>query len=825
MQLTIATAKSRTSKSWKNQTVTWDALVGTLTSAVYSNESVQEYTGMNAEQRSRIKDAYGGFVAGELRNGSRRKSDVVNRSCICLDADYANKNFVERAESALRPWAYVMYTTHSHTAAKPRWRIVVPLSKAITPDMYEPLARAFTDSIGMGFFDPTTYDVNRLMYFPSTPKDGEFIALTNPSSSAPCDAEAFLADRYSDWRDVAQWPQSDSEIRLYRRKLGRQADPLTKPGLIGAFNRVYRIADAIEEFLPGVYVPTGTEGRWTYAGGTTVGGGVEYDDGVFFYSHHATDPAGGRLCNAFDLVRLHLYGEMDLDAKDDTPVNRLPSYAAMQAYAQKMKPVVAEMVLKSTGLTEDDLAGMDEYIEESQGAEVADSADVTESAVAEPPPKPDTSWIGEFDTLKNGKVANTAKNALLVLRNDPRLKGCVGIDTFANRLAVRKKLPWQRASKGHFWEDADDAQLRNYMADKYGIVGRSIIDDALIAVINENEFHPVRDYLSSLTWDGTERLTTLLHDFLGAEDMPYTEAVTKCWLTAAVKRAFEPGCKFDYCLVLAGPQGIGKTSILNWLGGKWFSDSLYSLNGRDAMDQIQGSWLIELGEMQATTKAENETVKAFISKREDSYRAAYGKRTEVKPRQCVFAGTTNDYEFLKDRTGSRRFWVVRVYGDGTLGYDDMTAAERDQVWAEAVQLYKAGYDTELPVEVRGEAREIQEAHTEGSEKVGLILDYLNSHVLVDKSGMTPEEILNYEPGDAPERERLRGKVCALEIWIKVFGGNVRNMRNADAREINTILGNVSGWHKYKDGRGKLRFDELGPQRAYIRNDSEYGKVF
>lgn len=819
MQLTIATAKSRKSKSWKNQTVTWDALVGKLTSTVYSNESVQEYTDMRAEQRSRIKDAYGGFVAGELRNGSRRKSDVVNRSCICLDADYATKNFVERAESALKPWVYVMYTTHSHTAAKPRWRIVVPLSKAITPDMYEPLARAFTDSIGMSFFDPTTYDVNRLMYFPSTPKDGEFIALTNPSSSAPCDAEAFLADRYSDWRDVAQWPQSDSEIRLYRRKLGKQADPLTKPGLIGAFNRVYRIADAIEEFLPGVYVPTGTEGRWTYAGGTTVGGGVEYDDGVFFYSHHATDPAGGRLCNAFDLVRLHLYGEMDQDAKDDTPVNRLPSYAAMQDYARTMETVVAEVVEnKEPGLTEDDLAGMDAYIDEGQIVEVADAPAPAEE-------KKSNAWKGKFElNAKGNGITNSAKNVLIILRNDERLKGTVGLDTFANRIAVKKKLPWREVADNPFWTDADDARLRNFLANAYGIIGRSVIDDALTEYINESAFHPVRDYLDSLTWDGKKRIPTLLHDFLGAKNTEYTKAVIKCWLTAAVKRVYEPGCKFDYCLVLAGPQGIGKTSILNWLGGKWFSDSLYSLNGRDAMDQLQGSWLIELGEMQATTKAENETVKAFISKREDSYRAAYGRRTEIKPRQCIFAGTTNDYEFLKDRTGARRFWVVRVRGKSKLGYHDMTEELRRQILAEAVQMYKDGFDTELPDSVKEAAREIQAAHTEGSEKVGLIMEYLGQSVLVDKSGMTPEDIINYELGDDPKRERPRRKVCALEIWVKVLGGTVKAMRNADAREINTILASIPGWAKYKDGRGKLQFEEFGLQRAYIKVVTKIGKL-
>ncbi len=191
----------------------------------------------------------------------------------------------------------------------------------------------------------------------------------------------------------------------------------------------------------------------------------------------------------------------------------------------------------------------------------------------------------------------------------------------------------------------------------YGITNAKKITDAFLLTADSNRFHPVRNYLNSLKWDGQKRLETLFIDYLGAEDTAYVRAVTRKVLTGAVARVYEPGIKFDYALVLVGPQGIGKSEIISRLGCGFSSDTLTTLQGKEAYEQIQSFWLIELGELSALKKAEVETIKLFISKKEDAFRQAYARYTGRYPRQCIFIGTTNNDEFLKDQTGNRRFYL------------------------------------------------------------------------------------------------------------------------------------------------------------------------
>ncbi len=221
-----------------------------------------------------------------------------------------------------------------------------------------------------------------------------------------------------------------------------------------------------------------------------------------------------------------------------------------------------------------------------------------------------------------GGYESTAKNVKLVLENDPGLKGSAAIDDFAHRIVVLRDLPWRPRERSTAWMDSDDSSLRNYLEEIYGIRGKSTIEDALSEVTTRHAFNPLKDYLLGVTWDGIPRLDTVFIDYLGAEDTEFNRAITRKTLAAAVGRALEPGIKFDTVLTLIGKQGQGKSSLVRKLAHGWHSESLVTVQGKDAMEHIQGFWLIELGELAAIRKADFELVKQFISKQEDSFRAA-----------------------------------------------------------------------------------------------------------------------------------------------------------------------------------------------------------
>lgn len=789
---TIATAPNRFSKKWKHTKTTWAHLLQKLSKTTVTGETAAEYKAMKKSDRDNRKDI-GGFVCGRLKDGQRLKQNVEYRQVICLDADSPAKDFLTDLDLGMGNTAWGLYTTHSHTANAPRYRVLIPLSRAVTADEYKAIARLLAKDINIDAMDPTTYEPERLMYWPSTPQDGEYIFRYNDGPIL--DADNVLG-RYEDWRDTSLWPTSKKEAEITVSTAKRQGDPLTKPGLIGAFCRAYTVEEAIEKFLSDEYVACDIPGRYTYKKGSTSAGLVVYDN-KFAYSHHSTDPTGGKLCNAFDLVRIHRFGDKDENAGTDTPVNKLPSFL--------------EMV---------NLAGNDErtktVLGKEQAAELAKEFDSVDIDVSEE----DFDWMKDLErgSGKNAPILPTAGNFILILKNDPLLKNTFGLDDFTHRLSVKADLPWRKMGKDRIWRDDDDARLRNHLSQYYKLTGRQVIDDALSEVMHLNAFHPVKDYLKSLPkWDGEPRAETLFIKYLGAENTKYVRDVTKSWLKAAVARVMNPGVKYDYCIVLSGPQGIGKSTILYRLGQSWYNDSLTSFQGKDAMELLIGSWIVELSEMQASTKADNDMIKAFLSRREDKFRAPYGRRTEIFPRQCVFAATTNDSIFLKDRTGGRRFMPVFCKGENIALFDELDEKEIGQVWSEVLYAYESDKNLLLPADSAKAAKELQEEHTEGSEKRGLIEAYLDKKLPKDWANMgvyeRREYLENYDAEEIPPGSTERDKVCALEIWCEVFEGNRRNFRNTDAREMNAILQSLSGWKSDK----KKRFGGLyGIQKSYIR---------
>lgn len=787
-KLWIATAKSRYSKQWKNKEVSWSEFLKQLETPTRTKESVSQYQKMSKKERGAIKDI-GGFVAGKLREGRRCDESVIARSMITLDADYAPIDIWDDI-GLLYSHAVVMYSTHGHSAQNPRYRFIFPLSREVSPDEYQAIARKVADEIGIDYFDDTTYQASRLMYWPSCCSDGEYVyqALEELPWIDPDDVLA----QYDDWHDISFWPMSSRVSEIHKRNAKKQGDPLEKDGLIGAFCRTYTIQGAIDTFLSDVYEETNREDRYTYIGGSTVGGLVIYDD-CFAYSNHATDPASMRLCNAFDLVRIHKFGYKDEEAKADTPINKLPSWVAMM-----------DFIANDEGTKK--LLG-----EERLSAALNDFPDVEEG---------NTEWLGELETDKRGNYTPTTDNIVLILNNDPRLKGNIGgIDRYEQKPVKLGKLPWWKYRKqDNGWKDEDDAAFRYLLEKDYRIVAKGKVDDAIMYVHEQNAFNPVTDYLDSLSWDGVERLDTLFIDYLGSTDNPYTRAVTRKAFTGAVARAYEPGCKYDYMPVLIGAQGIGKSHLLSIMGGAWFSDSISSLVGKESYEALHGSWIIEMAELTATRKTDVERIKQFISQRNDRYRKAYARRVTDNPRKCVFFGTTNDNEFLRDYTGNRRFWPIDTNREQKKkGIFTQLGDERDQLWAEAKARYLAKEPLYLDDELLAASEEIQDKYTYKSPKEGVIIDYLEHKLPENWDDMECyARIAWMDQGEEGSIERKR--VCALELWCELFGGSRGTLTNAEAREINGILERLPQWKRLPN---PVRINkEYGKQRAYVKVETE-----
>ena len=801
--LDIATGQSRMSKKWRNKSLRWSELVERCSQTHRTHETAAQYAAMSREEQSRIKDV-GGFVGGFLSGGVRKKGSVLFRSLATLDIDYGTPDVWDDFTLA-HSCAAMIYSTHRHSERTPRYRLVLPLSRQVDQHEYEPLCRKLAASVGIDLFDDTTYELPRLFYWPSTSADAPYFF--DYQDGPALDVDALLGE-YVDYRDASSWPLSSREGDIVRSEILKAGDPTEKPGVIGAFCRSYTIEEAIETLLADHYTPTETTGRYTYRLGSVAGGLVCYD-GRWAYSHHQTDPTSRQLCNAFDLCRLHLYGSRDEGSRVQD-VTRLPSYLAMQELARCDKRVKLTLHRERMQAAAADFEGID-----------PDPTDPTPNPATEDT-NPD--WLAGLDLAKSGRPNSTIANALLILENDPALRGRIRHNLFTGLDEVTAPLPW-RDTAGQ-WTDSDDANLRTWLEDTHGYTGKEKISDALAALLTRNSYHPIRDYLNALQWDGTPRLERIVIDYLGAEDNELNRTMARKHFTAAVARIMSPGCKYDYCLVLTGPEGAGKSTLLGVMGGAWFNDSITTTEGKEGMEQLRQAWIVELGELSSVKRSTVEQVKAFLSKRSDIYRAAYGRRITEYPRQCVFCGTTNETHFLKGDTGNRRFWVVRI--DPTLRkHNDWRAAivrDRDQLWAEAMHHYRAGEPLYLSADLETKAKQVQAEHNDDADEPlePLLRAYLDTRLPPDWDTLTIQQRRQYltdpDPLSATATVR-RTRVCAAEFLCERMG---RDMTDKEykymARRVTRILDNLEGWERVSTSRHVEKL--YGIQKAFERVNQE-----
>lgn len=788
----LATAHSRIAKKWRNRHWLWSELLQRCSETKRTGETAAEYARMNKEEQSNVKDV-GGFVGGYLSSGIRKNANVMYRTVATLDIDYGTVNVWDDFTMAFG-FAAMIYSTHKHSSKTPRYRLVFPLSRQVSPAEYEPLCRKIAAEIGIDLFDDTTYELPRLFYWPSTSKDADFVF--DYQDGPACDVDAILS-QYVDYKDVSAWPLSSREGDVIAHEIKKQGDPTEKPGVIGAFCRAYSIEDAIDTFLSDKYEKTGHEGRYTYKLGSVAGGLVCYE-GKFAYSHHETDPASKQLCNAFDLCRVHLFGAQD-EGSRALDVTRKPSYAAMQEFAAKDKAVKLLMARERAQAAADDFDGLDD---------------------AELPEDYNDEWKAELEYTKSGKLLCNIANIILILENDPALAGHIVHDLFTGMDSAKDGLPWNK--NANQWTDTDDANLRVWLEKHYDITGKEKIADALTAVLTRHSYHPIRDYLNGLTWDGVPRLDRIIIDYMGAEDSELNRAMSRKHFVAAVARVFNPGCKYDYCLIMSGAEGIGKSTLLRVMGGKWFNDSITTLEGKEGMEQLRRAWVVELGELSSIKRSDVEQVKAHLSKQVDIYRAAYARRVLEHPRQCVFCGTTNEALFLKGDTGNRRFWVIPVVAE-LRKYKDWSEAirrDRDQLWAEAVHYYKQGEPLYLNEELEAQAKQRQQDFNDDNDDpiVAMLDKYLNTLLPVNWDTMDIQARRSYLRDPDPlqaEGTVKRDKVCAVEFICEQLG---KDMADKDyrylCRRVSKMIGDRPEWERVSSTKHAAKL--YGTQRGFRR---------
>jgi hypothetical protein len=736
----------------ENKVKTWAELREILGSPVRTNETRNRYEKMGDAQQIKLKSV-SGWISGAPCKGGRRKNDnIMPRDLITLDIDYATQETVDKivaGETGLSEYEFYCHSTRRHTSEFPRLRIFLPMTNTVDRQAFSPVARIASwllenEPEVMMWTDRVSARSAQMMFLPTLCADGEWFEFHNEGKLL--DPEVLLEgfeERVGDWRDIDNWPLYNAEKKL-RIRSEKAEDPKLKTGFVGAFCRAYDVEAAMKRFLPGVYEETSEESgktRYSYVGATTTNGAVVEDDGDFLYSHHSSDPVGEQLVNAFDLVRIHLFGDLDENVSEDAKLWDWPSMKAMRLHVsvdQKVMAKLAEQKYDVTAMFEDlttesrvglDLDDADDLdLDEDEEEDAFDDddpfldpeiAEIVGVPVSKPRPKKpvktamvahDTSWFSEqleFDHA--GNIKSTLHNVAVLIENDPRLKGAVAQNllrqskvlrrTVATKSEIASDMLCYDLNNGTPWQDIHTDIIRCLLdspngKDKKGYGLKCSLMDiqaALNIVAERNAYHPVHEYLEGLKWDGVRRVKTMFSRYLGCDETAYSCDVGVKIMLASVVRVYEPGCKFDFAPIIEGAQGIRKSTFIKVLySDDYFGELDCDLGDRQKIaETILGKWCLEMPEMTSLHKSDLNEAKAFLRRQKDDTRLSYRREVKFLPRQSVNWGTTNDRIYLKDPTGNRSFWPLDATRKSKLDPIDTEAleAERDQLWAETYHDY------------------------------------------------------------------------------------------------------------------------------------------
>lgn len=782
---TLSVAGSSASLKWTTVKYTWSDFLERLNRDIRSTETMRDFDRLDRTARANLKDV-GGYMAGELSGARRLKSAVLSRSMITLDVDYADGLFPVEFNTRFPGVAAVIYNTRSDREKSRRFRVVIPFAEEVRDAaQYEAAARKMAELLGIDLFDPTTFQAERMMYWQSLSSDQPKVF--EVFEGEPISAEYLLSlyGNNEEWRDIRNWAFKSDQEKETRAIVGKAMaqNPKEKAGPVGAFCRAYSVPAAIEKYLSDVYEIAPGNNRYTYKAGHSVGGMIVFDD-LFCFSYHSTDPiSDGRAYNAYDLVRVHKFGHL---GKED-------STKEMNRLVCADKECVKDMVTPDA-----DLDDFDDYGD-------AVKSDNTEEV---------TELVWDLDGKGNKQV--TVNNFVNAFKSDPLLNGLLAYDMLKETIVfTRPSFTAKGSKKGDLVSDTDISIIKGRIERMHRIYNDAKLNDAIEQVSSDNAFHPIKLYLESLTWDGTPRIDTFLVDYMGAEDNAYTREAFRKMLLAAVTRIYEPGRKFDTALVFYSEQGVGKSTLIQRLSKGWFNDSLTNLSGKESYEAIQFAWLVELAELSALRKSDVEAVKNFISKREDTYRGAYARRVKTHKRQCVFFGSTNDDEFLKDATGNRRFFPVEVKRTRKthLIFEPEFDAIVDQLWAEAMEGYMLGEALTLSDEAEAIAGGTREEFTERTPIQGLIEEYLDRLFPADYEDRFLAQRLDFLNGDLGEEgTETKNSFSLIELWTEALGRRKDEYTVVKARELSNAVKALKGWKRDKQARQKI----YGPQVIYRR---------
>lgn len=771
----IFTAPKRDSRHWSKSKVTWGEIVSWMDSPGDQKESGNYLLG-TLEKTTTMHDR---ARPDELcTNYHRRKQAVVSRSAITLDVDHPAEGFAEGVELAF-PYAVIIHTTYSSTPSEPRYRLIIPTDRELAPDEYITAANAVMQMLGDGF-DKSSQEPERYMFRPSSQRPQWFESLVVDGDPAPVD---WLLESFEEDLSTKPIPGPGRNKR----------DPFEIEGTIGAFNKAYEDLDLLIETYELPYEKV-DEDRYHLVGATSQAGmGPVRETAGLFYSHHANDPAFGKTCSAFDLVRLHRFSDLDDEVDPNTPVNKLPSHLAMLELAVLDHRAIAEMVGTDFAAEMDELAATDE----GEGASV--------------------DWQLRLRRHpRTMAIHDEIRNWDLISRFDPVLTSL-----YYNQMSMSPEtrgLPWRKDTEEQpEIREYDRLEFVDYLERTYGFRPTKARADALIDTkANQNPVHPVKDYLLGLEWDGKPRLELCLP---GVKPTPFTRRVARMSLVAAVARVLTPGCKYDHTLVLYGDEGLGKSWWINRMA-KGHSSSLGRIDNKDTLLVMQRSWVMVADEGHSLRKADSDAMKEFLTETKDVFRMPYAKETLPHPRRCVIWSTTNDETFLRRQQGNRRFLIVHC--EQKVDFDKFTEEYVDQIWAEAVHLFENGeqqlwLDDDAAVEAAIE----RERFVEEDSLAGIIQEFLDQLVPMDWWSKSPDQRIAWmsdrDQGFEAEGDVQINRTCSLQIWVEAMGRRKGDHRRVDLLEITEAIKRVPGWRVES---GRHRVPGYGPQLTFVRtNDS------